>query len=72
MGAVQLNFGKHIPEEKLWAQSYFESFAEKVAMGTLNSEPLDTVVSAWEEEKQDRFRPEPIMQYRRCHPRGGA
>ena len=36
-------FGKHIPDDKLPAQSMFENFSERVADGTLKAEPLSHV-----------------------------
>ena len=55
--------GKHIPEEKLPAQSMFENFSERLADGTLKAEPLSHVVSLFEEEQQDSKRPDPTRQY---------
>ena len=49
--------GKHIPDEKLPAQSMFENFAERLADGTLKAEPLSHIVSLFEEEQQDAKRP---------------
>ena len=51
MLAFQTKFGKHIPDEKLPAQSYSEAFANKLAKGALKAEPLEPVsmvVSAFE------------------------
>ena len=56
-------FGKHIPDDKLPAQSMFENFAERLADGTLKAEPLSHVVSLFEEEQQDAKRPDPTRQY---------
>ena len=55
--------GKHIPDEKLPAQSMFENFAERLADGTLKAEPLSHIVSLFEEEQQDAKRPDPTRQY---------
>ena len=55
--------GKHIPEDKLPAQSTFENFSERLADGTLKAEPLSHVVSLFEEEQQDAKRPDPNRQY---------
>ena len=55
--------GKHIPEDKLPAQSMFENFSERLADGTLKAEPLSHVVSLFEEEQQDSKRPDPTRQY---------
>ena len=45
------------------AQSMFEHFAEKLADGTLEAEPLSHVVTLHEEEQQDLKKPEPSRQY---------
>ena len=55
-------FGKHIPDDKLPAQSMFENFSERLADGTLKAEPLSHVVSLFEEQ-QDAKRPDPTRQY---------
>ena len=55
--------GKHIPEDKLPAQSMFENFSKRLADGTLKAEPLSHVVSLFEEEQQDSKRPDPTRQY---------
>ena len=46
-------FGNHISDDRLPAQSMFESFTEKLADGTLKAEPLSLVVSLFEEEQHD-------------------
>ena len=56
-------FGKHIPDDKLPAQSMFENFSERLADGTLKAEPLSHVVSLFEEEQQDAKKPDPTRQY---------
>ena len=56
-------FGKHIPDDKLPAQSMFENFSERLADGTLKAEPSSHVVSLFEEEQQDAKRPDPTRQY---------
>ena len=56
-------FGKHIPDDKLPAQSMFENFSERLADGTLKAEPLSHVVSLFEEKQQDAKRPDPTRQY---------
>ena len=56
-------FGKHIPDDKLPAQSMFENFSERLADSTLKAEPLSHVVSLFEEEQQDAKRPDPTRQY---------
>ena len=57
-------FGKHIPDDKLPAQSLFENFSQSaLADGTLKAEPLSHVVSLFEEEQQDAKRPDPTRQY---------
>ena len=63
MVAFRTKFGKHIPDEKLPAQCYNEAFADKLAIGALKAEPLSMVVSAFEEEQQERSKPDPIRQY---------
>ena len=63
MTAFRAKFGKRTPDEKLPAQSYYEAFADKLAIGALKAEPLSMVVSAFEEELQDRSKPDPIRQY---------
>ena len=45
-------FGKHIPDDKLPAQSMFENFAECLADGTLKAEPLSHVVSLLEARRK--------------------
>ena len=50
-------------EEKLLAQCYYEAFADKLATGALKAELLLMVVSAFEEEQQERNKPDPIRQY---------
>ena len=55
--------GKHIPDDKLPAQSMFENFSERLADSTLKAEPLSHVVSLFEEEQQDAKRPDPTRQY---------
>ena len=51
-------FGNHISDDRLPAQSMFESFTEKLADGTLKAEPLSLVVSLFEEEQQDAKKPD--------------
>ena len=63
MTAFRSKFGKHIPDEKLPAPSYYEAFADKLAIGALKAEPLSMVVSAFEEELQERNKPDPIRHY---------
>ena len=55
-------YGSHIPTSALPAQSFFESFEEMVANGTLKGITLAHVVSAKEQEAQDEARPEPSRQ----------
>ena len=52
------NFGNRISDDRLPAQSMFESFTEKLADGTLKAEPLSLVVSLFEEEQQDAKKPD--------------
>ena len=61
--AFRTKFGKHIPDEKLPAQCYYEAFADKLAIGALKAEPLSMVVSAFEDEQQERSKPDPIRQH---------
>ena len=63
MTAFRVKFGKRFPEEKVPAQSYYEAFADKLAIGALKAELLSMVVSAFEEELQERNKPDPIRQY---------
>ena len=62
MLAFRNKFGKHIPDEKLPAQSYYEAFADKLAIGALKAEPLAVVVSAFDEELQEKNKPENVRQ----------
>ena len=55
-------FGSRIPTSSLPAQSYYESFEEMTANGTLKAVTLAHVVSAKEQELQDEARPEPSEQ----------
>ena len=54
MLAFRNKFGRHIPDEKLPAQSCYEAFADKLAIGALKAEPLAMVVSLYDEELQER------------------
>ena len=56
-------FGHHISDDRLPAQSMFESFTEKLADGTLKAEPLSLVVSLFEEEQQDAKKPDHSRQH---------
>ena len=56
-------FGHHISDDRLPAQSMFESFTEKLADGTFKAEPLSLVVSLIEEEQQDAKKPDHSRQY---------
>ena len=56
-------FGHHISDDRLPAQSMFESFTEKLADGTLKAEPLSLVVSLFEEEQQDAKKQDHSRQY---------
>ena len=55
-------YGKHLHDECLPAQSYFEQFEERLADGNLQAERLDHVVSAQEEKDQKAKKPEPVRQ----------
>ena len=63
MLAFRNKFGKHIPDEKLPAQSNYEAFADKLAIGALKAEPMAMVVSAFDKEQQEKNKPEPVRQY---------
>ena len=64
MTTFRTEFGQHIPDEKLPAQSYYEAFADKLAIGALEAEPsLSMVVGAFGEELQERNKRDPIRQY---------
>ena len=56
-------FGNHISDDRLPAQSMFESFTEKLADGTFKAESLSLVVSLFEEEQQDAKKPDHGRQY---------
>ena len=56
-------FGNHISDDRLPAQSMFESFTEKLADGTFKAESLSLVVSLFEEEQQDAKKPDHSRQY---------
>ena len=55
-------YGKHLKEEDLPAQSYYEQFEESLADGCLQAERLTHVVSAREEKDQKGLKPEPARQ----------
>ena len=52
-------YGKNIHPSRLPAQSYYESYEEKLSNTTWRAEPLTHVVSLQEEEKQKALRLEP-------------
>ena len=54
---------KHLPDDKLLAQSCHENCAERLAEGTLKAEPLSTLVSVFEEEQQDARKPDTGKQF---------
>ena len=56
-------FGRHIPDEKIPAQTCHEAFANKLAIGALRAEPLAMVVSLYDMEHQERNKPEQERQY---------
>ena len=56
-------YGAHISDDRLPAQSMFESLTEKLADGTFKAEPLSHVVSLFEEEQQEHKKPETTRQY---------
>ena len=53
MDSFKLKFGSHIPSSSLPGQSFFESFEEMLANGTMKAVSLAHVVSAKEQEDQD-------------------
>ena len=55
-------YGKHLKEEDLPAQSYYEQFEESLADGCLQAERLTQVVSAREEKDQKALKREPPRQ----------
>ena len=55
-------YGKHLKEDDLPAQSYYEQFEENLADGCLQAERLTHVVSAREEKDQKALKPEPARQ----------
>ena len=57
--AFKVKYGKNIHPSRLPAQSYYESYEEKLSNTTWRAEPLTHVVSLQEEEKQKALRPEP-------------
>ena len=59
MDTFKNRYGGHIPSSALLAQSYFESFEEMLANGTLKAVSLAHVVSAEEQEEQEDARLEP-------------
>ena len=61
--SIKNKYGKHIPDDKLPAQSMFENFSERLADGTLKAEPSSHVVSLFEEEQQDAKKPDPTRQF---------
>ena len=61
--AFRTKFGKHNLGEKVPSQSCYEAFADKLAIGALKTEPLSMVVSAFEEEQQEKNKPDPVRQY---------
>ena len=63
MLAFRNKFGKHMPDEKLPAQSYYEAFADKLAICAVKAEPLAMVVSVYDEELQEKNKLEPVWQY---------
>ena len=55
-------YGNNIHPSRLPAQTYFESFEERLADGTTIAEPLSHVVSLAEEKEQKEKRPESARQ----------
>ena len=62
VGPVQKKYGMNIHDAKLPAQSYYESFEERLHNGVIESETLAHVVSLEEERKQIASKPEPSTQ----------
>ena len=62
MDSFRIKFGSHIPSSSLPAQSFFESFEEMLANGTMEAVALAHMVSAKEQEDQEDARPEPSRQ----------
>ena len=57
--AFKAKYGKNIHPSRLPAQSYYESYEEKLSNTTWRAESLTHVVSLQEEEKQKALRPDP-------------
>ena len=55
--AFEVKYGKNIHPSRLPAQSYYESYEEKLSNTTWIAEPLTHIVSLQEEEKQKALRP---------------
>ena len=55
MTSFTAKYGKQLPEEKLLSLSYYESFAEKLAVGALKAEPLSMVVSMFVEALSKQY-----------------
>ena len=56
--AFKKKYGSNLPDNKLPGQSYYEAFMEKLQEGRLKPESLSQVVSAEEEDKFEKKRPE--------------
>ena len=54
---ARLKYGMHLHDNNLTSQSYYESFAEKLADGHLCAETLAHVISLAEEERQRSTKP---------------
>ena len=54
-----VEFGEHLHDTVLPAQSYFESFEEKLSDGRLNAETLAQIVSVAEQDEQESKKAEP-------------
>ena len=53
LAECEKKYGSHISDDRLPAQSMFESFTEKMADGTFKAEPVFYVVILFEEEQQE-------------------
>ena len=59
LAAFKLKYGEHLHDTVLPAQSYFESFEEKLSDGHLKAETLAQIVSVAEQDEQESKKAEP-------------
>ena len=59
LAAFKQEYGEHLHDTVLPAQSYFEAFEEKLSDGNLRAESLNQVVSVAEQEEQESKKAEP-------------